>query len=682
MFRSFVGLLISLAAVSSLPAQGLVPAVGFGSVSAQPGEVVDLPLLATFNHPLSAFTVNFRYDQGRLEFIKFGVDGTPSQTADPGSLLYLTYGPGEGICGVHTTQTFPFYLRVPPGEGVLIGKLRFRIRSGAEAGPAAVAPVPLILLVGTALFELVYGTYKHVTPEQLVSGSVDVLPPRGPRPVGDLQCLQHLDRARISFSLTEAYDAIEVFRGPDQIAVLPGTATEAVDPLPGPGRWTYTVVARRGLEASIAVACEVLATTPAAPPVVDLACGEKGLQWTNPLTYDRLFIFKNGDLVAELSGGAEGYMDPGRDQTFTVYTVVGELEGFRSPDVHCLENGFWSIEIGDVQVPLKPDLIKVPIFITGPERLQGIAVSVEIDETRFEVVNDPAGAIAGTAAHPESEVIIIGRDRGQHPVFVLIPDYNPPRQLEKNIPPGVRQHVFNILLKPRSELLDGEMFPLALVKPEGYPCCRSSFTVGGRSVYPDILIDGRIQAGSGVVAEVKRLKAEVVKGDGRGGAAAGETVSLSWQNGGGYEGIAIERNGRKAADLPGGAVEWVDEGVPRGLYTYKVIARRGGSSSFPAQAFLSTLHVPGAFVRGDANQDAGTDMSDAVFTLRYLFLGEQAPTCEDAADADDDGAIAITDPIAILRHLFLGGPPLKPPGAPFPWFDATLDSLGCGRQNF
>ena len=40
------------------------------------------------------------------------------------------------------------------------------------------------------------------------------------------------------------------------------------------------------------------------------------------------------------------------------------------------------------------------------------------------------------------------------------------------------------------------------------------------------------------------------------------------------------------------------------------------------------------FLRGDANSDTGIDISDAVFTLTYLFSGGGEPTCKDAADAD------------------------------------------------
>lgn len=82
------------------------------------------------------------------------------------------------------------------------------------------------------------------------------------------------------------------------------------------------------------------------------------------------------------------------------------------------------------------------------------------------------------------------------------------------------------------------------------------------------------------------------------------------------------------------------------------------------------------FLRADANSDSSFDLSDAVFTLGYLFLGEPAPTCLDAADADDNGALEVTDAIYGLGSLFLGGPA---PPAPFGacGLDPTEDGLGC-----
>lgn len=81
------------------------------------------------------------------------------------------------------------------------------------------------------------------------------------------------------------------------------------------------------------------------------------------------------------------------------------------------------------------------------------------------------------------------------------------------------------------------------------------------------------------------------------------------------------------------------------------------------------------FRRGDSNADTRTDLSDAVYTLRYLFLGEEAPGCADAADVDDDGKLAITDAVYLLNFLFHGGSPIAPPGSQTCGPDPTADAL-------
>ncbi len=82
------------------------------------------------------------------------------------------------------------------------------------------------------------------------------------------------------------------------------------------------------------------------------------------------------------------------------------------------------------------------------------------------------------------------------------------------------------------------------------------------------------------------------------------------------------------------------------------------------------------FQRSDANADAKIDLSDAVFTLNYIFRGAAEPPCHKAADANDDGSLDISDPIYALVFLFGGA---APPPPPFPGcgLDPTEDELPC-----
>jgi hypothetical protein len=83
------------------------------------------------------------------------------------------------------------------------------------------------------------------------------------------------------------------------------------------------------------------------------------------------------------------------------------------------------------------------------------------------------------------------------------------------------------------------------------------------------------------------------------------------------------------------------------------------------------------FRRGEANGDLEVDLSDAIATLGWLFLGGRAPGCLDGADTNDDGEIDISDGVATLGYLFLGDKTPPIPGPRNCGIDPTSDPLGC-----
>jgi hypothetical protein len=86
----------------------------------------------------------------------------------------------------------------------------------------------------------------------------------------------------------------------------------------------------------------------------------------------------------------------------------------------------------------------------------------------------------------------------------------------------------------------------------------------------------------------------------------------------------------------------------------------------------------GLFVRGDANADGQIDITDAVFTLMFMFLGGRRPPCMDAADANDSGGLDISDGIFVLSYLFAGAgglPPPYPHCGPDPTDDLLVDCV-------
>jgi hypothetical protein len=85
-----------------------------------------------------------------------------------------------------------------------------------------------------------------------------------------------------------------------------------------------------------------------------------------------------------------------------------------------------------------------------------------------------------------------------------------------------------------------------------------------------------------------------------------------------------------------------------------------------------------SFLRGDANEDAGVDIADAIFMLYALMLGGAQSGCVDATDANDDGAHDISDIIFVLNYQFQNGAPPPAPGPLQCGIDMTPDDgLGC-----
>ena len=102
------------------------------------------------------------------------------------------------------------------------------------------------------------------------------------------------------------------------------------------------------------------------------------------------------------------------------------------------------------------------------------------------------------------------------------------------------------------------------------------------------------------------------------------------------------------------------------------ITTNGGSDS-EANGFEYT-GTAATFIRGNSNGDAKFDLSDAVWTLSYLFSGGPVPPCQDAADANDTGSLDLSDPIFSLNFLFQGGAE-PPPPYPTAGIDPTADAL-------
>ena len=113
-----------------------------------------------------------------------------------------------------------------------------------------------------------------------------------------------------------------------------------------------------------------------------------------------------------------------------------------------------------------------------------------------------------------------------------------------------------------------------------------------------------------------------------------------------------------------------------GVHTITCRARDRSGNESTCTFDIEVLLEEGGFVRGDANDSGGFELSDAITILNWLFFGFAEPPCLDAADANDDSSVDLADAVFDLTFLFLGG--VSPP-APWPLCaaDPTPDAFDC-----
>lgn len=118
--------------------------------------------------------------------------------------------------------------------------------------------------------------------------------------------------------------------------------------------------------------------------------------------------------------------------------------------------------------------------------------------------------------------------------------------------------------------------------------------------------------------------------------------------------------------------------LPAGAYLITLVVRDSAENTSSDEVEITIDSEPCPFIRGDSNTDGTIDISDAINTLDWLFLGNSSIFCKDSADTNDSGEIDISDSIFTLEFLFLGIRIIPQPH-PDRGLDITEDSLNCLR---
>ncbi len=146
---------------------------------------------------------------------------------------------------------------------------------------------------------------------------------------------------------------------------------------------------------------------------------------------------------------------------------------------------------------------------------------------------------------------------------------------------------------------------------------------------------------------------------GSSGASEGSDQSLS-DNSAGYnpEGIS--------SVLTGESINWhvISQGSTNGSSSSftimgtlgQGIVGHGNSPNFDlSHGFWQSLGNQPTFLCGDANNDGGINVSDAVWIINYVFIGGPAPNPLASGDPNCDGSVNVSDAVYIINYVFVGG---------------------------
>jgi len=522
------------------------------------------------------------------------------------------------------------------------------------------------------------------------------------------------------------YDRIVIVRNKAIAATLPGTATRYVDRIHGSGLFEYQVYGLIGNQRSAAAECTVDVPPPFVPPPQEFRCflldialdpndpdnplGEPApgddsviatpfpvvlLTWWNPVRYSRLVISRDGVEIARLEGDAMRYRDIAPPPGEHVYGIYGIVEdGRRSVTVEC------RIDVGG---PVPP-VFDLRCIVTQPS------------------AGSPTGSVflAWENAALYDKILVLRND-----VVILEGPGDITEHRDHNLPAGVYEYCIvavqgnrrsrptccqvvivgvppkNLLyFTPRFDFLPADptgvtLEDLAAIPPDILPQLPGNrVTCLADNVSP---LQGWSFGVGNDPAFIVPASADIDWTD---------TQALNNGNGPGFlyidlvdngsgvvMAVIVAGNGGPNATLPAGQhhrllnIEYAagPSGAPGETYP---IRYTGALGSPPVQVLFvidgfevnvctrpGRVSVPGPrFLRADSNGDGAVDISDAMFTLLYLFLKGDEPGCLEAANANGSRALNIADPIFTFQFLFNGG---APPPHPFPFCRFAPAPLTC-----
>ena len=331
-----------------------------------------------------------------------------------------------------------------------------------------------------------------------------------------------------------------------------------------------------------------------------------------------------------------------------------------------------------------PQLL-IRALASHPDPLDGFSIGISFDCETLEL--DPDDALLGmdVAAALGNQVELFQTDIDLLPgpmgcrsrtgvIFDRVPPF-----LGQNLLPSTgsppTQELMRYTFRLKNNAIDcssTEKLDLRLEELEQPGSLNTTFIVGSSSITP-VREHGKIFFCTGTL---RGRVVDAVTGAGLGGV---EVVT----NPEGLNTTSTANGSFVLSDLPPG--KYALEYKKSGYYSDGVLETTVGCESENNVGATGLYQVQpgcppplGSFRRGFINNDARSDLSDAISIFNYLFRGFAPPECTAGADVNADNRLDISDGIFMLNFLFGNGPP---PYSPYGECGLDADNtLDCVRS--
>lgn len=410
------------------------------------------------------------------------------------------------------------------------------------------------------------------------------------------------------------------------------------------------------------------------------------LTWTSGASYDSIIIERDGQAIATLSGSATTYADspPSGEHG---YRVRAKIAGRQSAAPFAFAS-VWSLaEPAMVAVELEtPSSLKlkwanqaaydsIQIFHNGElcAELPGDSTSFTDADFRASVALYHVRGLSG-AGRTRRIAAVYGTKPafGEQGVENLTCRYTEPGTVALSWDPVTAAESYEIARKGEGQPIVLGTLPGSAGEFIDHPAFdRRTLRYNVDTVIGGVPVARRVCSIPHVYDTIRHLKATFSVETG--------ITEFHWENAAEYIAIVVSLDGVQVASLPGDATSFAHQVTFGGASQIVTFAFHPFGSTFstdPVEVKLADPSDLKPFLRGDANWDGTVSIADALYIRRYLFGGQAAPICFDAADANDDGRLDIADQVTIVYATLLAGV-IFPEPYPLPGLDLTFDYMDC-----